>query len=275
MPPYKGNKGNKGNLMQHWTLCEVLRIAQRHHSALNYIDAHGMVPLATCRTGYDPVFDAVKDGLPNGKSAYEKAWYSLTKTEDGYPNSANFVRHVWKDRYSLFLCEKDPDTHACISKWLCELRTADPNCACAAARCGDWRSTLGDCLPRPADVGLPDDALTLVSFDPNKYNVRGRPRDADPDVYESDLRDTIRKLQEVNGSILIQLSTYSRGNRDHNPQGAVVSSVNSPFVEGGFSLTALVWTNRDMMSLIYARDVPWASCELAQLGQCFTRWLKP
>ena len=52
MPPYKGNKGN---LMQHWTLCDVLRIAQRHHSALNYIDAHAMAPLATRRTDYDPL----------------------------------------------------------------------------------------------------------------------------------------------------------------------------------------------------------------------------
>ena len=32
--PYKGNVGN---LMQHWTLCEVLATAQRHASCLSYV----------------------------------------------------------------------------------------------------------------------------------------------------------------------------------------------------------------------------------------------
>ena len=41
MPDYKGNFGN---LMQHWTLCEILRIANNHARGLNYIDAHAMAP---------------------------------------------------------------------------------------------------------------------------------------------------------------------------------------------------------------------------------------
>ena len=93
-------KGNKGNLMQHWTLCEVLSIANRYHSALNYIDAHAMAPLAKKRTGDDVVFDRVWDRLANGNSTYEKAWSALApRPADSYPSSAKFVQHVWLRRF--------------------------------------------------------------------------------------------------------------------------------------------------------------------------------
>ena len=39
--------GNAGHLMQHWTLCKVLSIANNHVTGLNYIDAHAMAPWAT------------------------------------------------------------------------------------------------------------------------------------------------------------------------------------------------------------------------------------
>ncbi len=39
-------KSNAGNLMQHWTLCELLVIAGKHTSELSFIDAQAMAPLA-------------------------------------------------------------------------------------------------------------------------------------------------------------------------------------------------------------------------------------
>ena len=44
-------KGNTGNLMQHWTLCETLSTAwDSGVRALNYIDAHAMAPMGLLRT---------------------------------------------------------------------------------------------------------------------------------------------------------------------------------------------------------------------------------
>ena len=277
MPPYKGNKGN---LMQHWTLCEVLRIAQSHHSALNYIDAHAMAPLATRRTGQYPVFDAVKSGLPNGESAYEKAWYSLTKTREGYPNSANFVRQVWKGPYSLFLCEKDPATYAFIKDWLCELKATDPNCACAASRCGDWRRAFADGLPHPASVGLPEDALTVISFDPyfvsKSWDRYGEDWGA---IYPQDLAVIGDALHALPGTVLVQVSTYSVNGG--NSQEEIEQLVDCALQGRAFSRVAKTQVKGkrpnargNMMSLIYAREVPWAAGELAHLGQAFSAWLR-
>ncbi len=69
-------KGNVGNLMQHWTLCELLSIAgESEVTGLSFIDAHAMVPLARERTGHGVVFDRVS--LPRVlKAAVEtRAWW--------------------------------------------------------------------------------------------------------------------------------------------------------------------------------------------------------
>ena len=47
MPTYKGNVGN---LMQHWTLCAILDIADEHVPGLNFIDGHSMAPISCVRT---------------------------------------------------------------------------------------------------------------------------------------------------------------------------------------------------------------------------------
>ena len=266
--------------MQHWTLCEVLRVAQCHHSALNYIDAHAMAPLATCRTGYDAAFDRVRNGLPKGESAYEKAWYGLTKTKEGYPNSAKFVKHVWKGCYSLFLCEKDSATHACINEWLCELRATDPGCAHATSRCGDWRCAFAEGLPRPAGVVLPDDALTVLAFDPyfiSKSCARyGKDWGA---IYPQDLAVISEALRTLPGGVLVQMSTYSVNGG--NSQGEIEQLVDRAFEDHAFTRVAKTQVKGkkpnargNMMSLIYARDVPWASCELAPLSESFATWLR-
>ena len=41
-------KGNSGHLMQHWTLCELVNIADNQGvPGLNFIDAHAMAPSAS------------------------------------------------------------------------------------------------------------------------------------------------------------------------------------------------------------------------------------
>ena len=270
-------KGNKGNLMQHWTLCEVLSIAKRNHDALNFIDAHAMAPLARERAPEkvhqgSEVFNRVQTNLPGQKSTYEKAWQSLApKPSCGYPNSANFVRHIWRGHFSMLLCEINPTTAEEIDSWLAGVRGMS-NYKNADLQPGDWRDTLNQGLPSLKDVSLGDDALTLVSFDPNEYNIAGDPQQGDYDMYPIDLGKVITSLSALEGGVLVQLSTYSRGNANQNKQGAVISSVTELFSAGGFLLAAVLWANGDMMSLIFTRNVEWWR-ELAVLPSQFRLWL--
>ncbi len=103
-------KGNVGNLMQHWTLCELLAAAGKHTSSLNFIDGHAMAPLASDNKSRDCMFAYVQDGLPDHRgSTYERVWHELAPN-GGYPNSAAFVEKVWQGDLSLLLCETNPTT---------------------------------------------------------------------------------------------------------------------------------------------------------------------
>lgn len=82
MPTYKGNVGN---LMQHWILCELVRIAHdRRIPGLNFIDAHAMAPLARTKDNPDGRFNRVEARVqqPHDRdhqwaSTYEMAWHHL------------------------------------------------------------------------------------------------------------------------------------------------------------------------------------------------------
>jgi hypothetical protein len=269
-------KGNVGNLMQHWTLCRLLSVArQQHVVGLNYIDAHAMAPWARHCPDHKREFLCVRNGLPGQGSDYEGAWHHIgignADREEGYPSSAAFVRKLWKGPYSLLLCESEDNTANLIQEWF-DTKTF-PECRCRKLFRGDFRVRFAHPFPNPLDVGLPEDSLTLVSFDPDKYDIA--PVQPDPrDLYREDLVQTLEALKDVDGGILMQISTYSRGNRNQNQQGAVISSVNSVLAGHGFALAALVWANGDMMSLVYARHIEWANL-LSGLQQDFDEWRHP
>ena len=108
MPTYTGNKGN---LLQHWVLCELVSAARKHVSRLQFIDAHAMAPIAKERTGEDCVFDLVRARLSEHHSSYERAWNELVlHGETGYPNSAGFVKRLWNGLLFMLLCEVDDAT---------------------------------------------------------------------------------------------------------------------------------------------------------------------
>lgn len=79
----------------------------------------------------------------------------------------------------------------------------------------------------------------------------------------------MRALGGVSGGVLVQLSTYSANG--NNPQGAVITSVNSILRSGGFTLAAVVRANGNMMSIVYARDVGWVADLVGLPGQ-FNDW---
>ena len=109
-------KGNVGNLMQHWTLCETLSVVQRHVSCLSYVDAHAMAPVARCRDAENKVFDRVRDS-ERPRSTYERVWRRLAAGRQGYPNSAAFVWNLWDGRVTMLLCEIDSSTTVEVRAW--------------------------------------------------------------------------------------------------------------------------------------------------------------
>ena len=257
-PPRLPYKGNVGNLMQHWTLCEVLATAQRHASCLSYVDAHAMAPLANLPTERNDkrreVFDRVRASRSGRESAYEQSWHRLAPGGTCYPNSAAFVQDVWTGQVSMLLCETDPATAVALEGWAQDRKGVK-------VVEGDWRGRF--------DGGLPDAPLALLSLDPNMYNRH--PRERDPrNLYPSDLERTVRALCAVQGGILVQLSTYAAN--DGNAQGAVISSANTILATGGLRLAAAVRVDGQMMSLVYARGLDW-SAELAGLPGRFDAWL--
>ena len=264
-------KGNAGNLMQHWTLCELLVIAGKHASGLNFIDAHAMAPLARERTSSDPKFSSVQAGLPGQKSPYEKAWRQLAP-RGGYPNSASFVKKIWNGDFSLLLCETDPSTIKKIKPWLKRVDKSE-RCKSVELFQGDWRNRFEDGLPGPSEVGLPDDSVTLVSFDPYMYIWRQLTKpmteEQTGNLYPDDITLALCAMSNLKGKVLIQLSTYSAQN---NSQKDVIASLNEILEPGAFKLCAKVRVNGNMMSLVYARNVSWKA-ELADLPNRFENWL--
>ena len=274
--------------MQHWTLCEALCIAWASGvRTLNYIDAHAMAPLAKVRSPQkvhqgSGIFSRVQDGLPGRRSAYECAWHKITPEPScGYPNSANFVTQIWKGDYSLLLCEQDAGIATDIEPWLCDVALVS-RCKEAELHPGDWRCRFNRGLPRPAWPRLSEDALTFLSFDPNKYDIAGPPDHSvidtwkdSFDLFPQDLDLIVKAICGIEGPVLIQLSTYDRGRRDENPQCKVIRSVAGQLTrQTGFCRTALVRADGNMMSLIYTRNVGWHR-ELAELPTRFTEWLRP
>ena len=264
-------KGTAGNLMQHWTLCELMGIADEYVPGLSFIDAHAMAPVAHARTTTDDTFDCARGGLPGQQSVYERAWNQLVASE-GYPNSAAFVKQVWTREFSMLLCEICSSTITELDTWL-PLVQGQPKCKRAKVFPGDWRDRFGKGLPSPSDVGLPDGSLTLISFDPYMYYLQATASPCTRDLYPCDLKLTLDALKEVKDEVIIQMSTYSRGNHDQAPQQAVISSVDAILTGEGFTPAAVVRVNEDMMSLVYARNLSW-SAELANLPDRFTTWLR-
>ena len=292
MPTYKGNRGH---LMQHWPLCEMLRVAaHKGVTGLNYIDAYAMSPLATERQVGDVHFDNIKNCLPScGESAYELAWHQLAPYEgypssaafvdplmadldavlgqrEGYPNSAAFVEQVWEGDFSMLLCEIDQATCQEIEPWLQRVGKLG-RCKETELFCGNWRERFKKGLPSPAEVGLEDGSLTLVLFDPYICSQRQGRRVVMPNfgyLYIDDIEMAAGAMGGLDDGILVQLSTYSAM---ANPQGAVISSMNQILVANDFRLIAVVRVDGSMMSLVYERNVSWAA-ELADLPGRFDNW---
>lgn len=261
MPTYRGNRGN---LLQHWVLVDLLRcIREGGIGKLCFVDAYSMSPTptrseraATDQTAHE--FDHVRSRLDRSNSAFEQAWLTLSKDlPSEYPSSAAFVRHCWPERVHLLLCEADRTTAHDIERWLSQL---DERFTSFELYRGDWRLRLAE--PTPSDW----DAY-YFSFDPNMYDRHDVRSPKAENMYSSDidlLRGAIRQRREA--SIVVQLSTYSVNGG--NSQFDVFESVVPRFTEMGFSANC-VRADYSMMSFIFSRGVTVPS----DLEDRFRLWL--
>ena len=275
-------KGNVGHLMQHWTLCEILRIAANNNvPGLSFIDAHAMAPWATERDRNNQQFNRVRDNLPQRGSAYELAWQGLVPERErtqGYPSSAAFVHFLledfWNTNYSMLLCEKECRSADEIRGWLFAIRRF-PNCHQARLFHGDWRDRFRRGLTPPLESGLANNSMTLVSFDPYSYRIAPPPPEHDDGwLYEVDLNLVCESLEYIDGPTIIQLSTYGGGRAPHDQ---VTQAVNAIFQNGqggehgNFEMIAQVIEDEGMMSLIYTRNIDWAE-QLGLLPAAYLAW---
>ena len=256
MPQFKGNEGN---LMQHWVLCELLSSACNHFTHLTYVDAYSMAPIARQRTSSSIKFDTVFAQLPGQESLYEQAWQELSLGPGTYPNSANFVQQLWHlpSNYSMLLCEVDDETVSLLRSWASQLNGLDIEIANE-----DWRNRFLKGLPKPR-------GLMFITFDPCMFNRHPRIR-SPGNMYQIDL-DILIKMTRSYPEILIQLSTYDVN--DDNPQERVIDVIRSKLTANGFGEVAIIRPSKSkkMMSLIYQRGLTFID-ELNSLPHRFRNW---
>jgi hypothetical protein len=246
MPTFRGNRGN---LLQHWVLVELLGdIRQQSTSSLCFVDAYSLSPTATRspKAATDqtaPEFDRVHANLAKGRSIYERAWRSLSQSLPcEYPSSAAFVRYCWEGQLFLLLCEAERATADEIASWL---SSVDSRTTSFELHRGDWRERF--CRP------VPIASAYYISFDPNMYDRHAVRAPKPENMYPEDIarvRELISRLAK--GPIIIQLSTYSVNGA--NSQSDVFDSVVSQFDELGFTID-YVRADNAMMSLIFSRDI--------------------
>jgi hypothetical protein len=257
-------RGNVGNLLQHWVLCEVLAAWQGCANRIDFIDAYSMAPLADERPKRDPsarTFDFVQRRLPGDQTPYERAWHALAPGDGHYPNSAALLTVAWPGDYSLLLCESDPSTVRQLREWGDDI-ASEARCVGVEIAEGDWRNRFRQGLDASGD-------LTLLSFDPYLVNQRvsGRnPANMDP----RDMELIAAAVRSVQRPIVIQLSTYSANGG--NPQPAVLDATDSRLEPAGFERLGVARLDGHMMSMLYGRDLG-EGPRLGDLPERFSSWL--
>ncbi len=261
MPTYRGNRGN---LLQHWVLTQLVALLRQMlptGARLCFIDAHAMSPFAIRSenpglTGHE--FDVVSTHLPGQGTEYEHAWAAMRSHRIEYPSSALFVRHLWPGPAHLVLCETDEATADEIAEWLDE---PQQDTSWELHR-GDWRARFREPFPV---MGI---AAYLISFDPFMFDRHGPSAQPRPgNMWPSDiLRIGTMVLDLAPAPVVLQLSTYSANNG--NGQDNVIESINSILPRAGLERAATIRAAGNMMTLVFTREFP----DLGPLDENFAKW---
>ncbi len=270
-------RGNRGNLMQHWVLCDLLgRLAQRHPARpLLLACSHSMAPWSVperrmedgankCRE----IFTAVRRRLAEERpSRYEEAWCALSVGGGlPYPSSAAFTQHVWTGPLSLLLCEAAKQIADEIDGWLgtSEIQT---RCMATALHRGDWRQAFR--------TGLPVDGagVILIEMDPMRFEHHGPDQCSRKDgavLFPEDLDLVENAVRDCDCPVVIQISSFSANNGNSH---AVVERTILDRLQGcGFGLDGRATVGGQMISLVLTRGIHLYE-HSNQLELSFGEWL--
>ncbi len=250
-------KANRGNLMQHWVLCELLRrLGQRDFKHLMFICTHSMAPWSVperrddeARNRCRQVFHLARRRIGNQRiNAYEEAWFALSAS-DGlpYPSSAMFVKHLWKEKLSLLLCEAAHDVSDEIDGWL---GTPGIKARLEGSRLsrGDWRLAFSD----PFTAGDAD--VLIIEMDPMRFEHHSPHECSRKDravLFPEDLDLTTTALSGLTIPVLVQISSFSANNG--NSHQIVEQTTTARLRESGFTLLYRAMVGGQMLTLIYGR----------------------
>jgi hypothetical protein len=272
-------KGNRGNLMQHWTLCECLSRLNSHYDRLHFVSTHSMAPWSVpvkkiesdhCRDTFCRAGQRLIERLD--PSAYEIAWRSLSLS-DGvpYPSSAQLVCRTWSGDLSLALCEYEHSVSTEIEGWLDLPQTKDRSVTSVLMR-GDWRVSIGSPL-----VKNTEHECIYIEMDPMRYDsrrkrtqefIKGR-KTSDPQaVYPEDMEGLMAHLSGVTEPIIIQLSSFSTQNA--NSLDRKRESLGEVLLANGFGHLYETAVGDQMASFVFHRSTP---LQNENLADAFSRWL--
>jgi len=170
-------KGNRGNLLQHWTLCESLAsLANLGISNLHLACTHSMAPWTlpvrkvneatdTCRRFFRTAANRLAH--VQNPNIYESAWHRLSVSSGlPYPSTAVFASAVWQGVISLALCEASPHVADEIDGWL-NGPAVEQRFAHSVLLRGDWRTAVASPL-----FTRPSSECIYIEMDPMRYDSR-------------------------------------------------------------------------------------------------------
>lgn len=269
-------KGNRGNLMQHWVLCEILhRLRQRDFKHLLFACTHSMAPWSVPERQDDEasnrcrrVFHLARQRIENERpTAYEEAWFALSATGGlPYPSSALFAQHIWQEELSMLLCEANLAVAGEIDGWL---GTPDIQARVQGQRLsrGDWRLAFAN----PFVVGDAD--VLLIEMDPMRFEHHAPNECSRNDravLFPEDVDLVRTSLGGLTLPVLLQMSSFSANNG--NSHSIVQQTITTHLAGSGFDLLGRAMVGGQMISLIYGRGIRLLA-NSTELEDGFTAWL--
>lgn len=253
-------KGNRGNLMQHWVLCELLhRLGHKDFRHLSLTCTHSMAPWSVPERRADDnthycrrVFNAARvRPSADRSSVFETIWHSLAPNLAlPYPSSALFVYKFWKTHLSLGLCEASGPVADEIDGWL-GTREVRERVAHSVLLRGDWRAAATG----PLFVNSDADCL-YVEMDPYRYDSRDRTvrKSENPaTIYPEDLTLLANVLNKEERPVVLQLSSFSAQNG--NKPEVIEASVRGVLEPHRFVFRDQVAVDGQMLSLVFTRNL--------------------